>query len=78
MAKNVSKSASVTQSPPRFPPLTPARAWVAERREELKSAIDEGAESGEKSGYVAFDVERIVGLIRARRAGKAAKRSKRG
>lgn len=79
MAKNVPKSVSATRSPPRFPALTPAqRAWVAERREELKSAIDEGIESGEKNGYVAFDVERIVGLIRARRAGKAAKRSKRG
>lgn len=79
MSKNASKVVSVTRAPPRFPALTPAqRAWVAARRAELKAAIDEGIESGEKDGYVAFDVERILGLIHERRTSKSPKRSKRG
>jgi uncharacterized protein YecT (DUF1311 family) len=72
----VPKSSSATQAPPRFPALTAAqKAWVAARRTELKAAIDEGIESGAKDGYVAFDVQRILGLIEQRRSKVRAKRA---
>lgn len=60
-----------TSQPTEFPTLTKAqRAWVAARRNELKAAIDEGIESGERDGYRAFDVDRILAFIEQRRATK--------
>ena len=79
MSRTVSKAKNATQAPPRFPALTPAqKAWAAARRDELRAAIDEGIESGEKDGYVAFDVRRLLELIAAKNTSKTSKvRSKR-
>ena len=78
MKKNGSNS-KLTAQPPNFPPLTKAqRAWVAARRGELKAAIDAGLESGDKDGYLTFDVDRILAFIEQRRRAKPLKRVKRG
>jgi uncharacterized protein YecT (DUF1311 family) len=60
-----------TSQPPEFPTLTKAqRAWVAARRSELKAAVEEGIESGERDGYRAFDVDRILAFIEQRQTAK--------
>ena len=76
--KRSSKAIKPSATPPLFPALTKAqRAWVVARRAELKAAVDEGIESGEKDGYRAFDADRILGFIEQRRANKTVKRAKR-
>jgi uncharacterized protein YecT (DUF1311 family) len=76
--KRSPKTKTSTGQPPHFPGLTKAqRTWIAARRNELKAAIDEGIESGEKDGYRAFDADRILAFIEQRRTDKQAKRAKR-
>ena len=61
------KSAAGTSRPSAFPALTKAQKdWVAARREELKITVQDGIESGKKSGYREFDAKRLLAFIAER------------
>ena len=65
-----------TKRPPSFPALTrEQRAWIASRRRELKSAIDEGLKSGKAEGYRAFDADRLLSFIEQDRKKRASSKS---
>jgi uncharacterized protein YecT (DUF1311 family) len=66
-----SRRDTLTSPPPRFPALTKTqKTWVADRKRELESALQEARDQLDRGEGRPFDVKRITAEIKRRRRAK--------
>lgn len=62
-----SRRDNLTAPPPRFPALTkPQKTWVADRKRELESALQEARDQLDRGEGRAFNTKRILSEIKRR------------
>lgn len=72
-----SRRDTLTSPPPRFPALTKTqKSWVADRKRELETGLQEARDQLNRGEGRPFDVKRITTEIKRRHKLAAAKRAK--